>query len=152
MNLGTVFSVTGKSGLFSIKTRNPNGVVVENLETAKTEFVASRGAQFSQLNGIAVYSTDYDMIPLEDVFAQMRDSAAERPHFKTDDDATVRAYFAAAVPKHDAERVRMSDMRRMLRWFGILNEKGLLADETPETAEDETLEEATPTANTEATA
>jgi hypothetical protein len=54
------------------------------------------------------------------------------------DAKTIQKNFAILFPEHDAERVYVSDMKKMIRWYGILKRLDLLTEveeiEKPETA------------------
>jgi hypothetical protein len=56
------------------------------------------------------------------------------PESKSNEKA-LREYFSKILPEYDEERVHVSDMKKMVRWYGILKQHELIPDEeTPATA------------------
>jgi hypothetical protein len=54
-----------------------------------------------------------------------KNEAAHSPAgLKTDDE--LKAYFAAVVPDYDKEKFYVSHMKKLIGWYNILNEKGLI--------------------------
>jgi len=56
------------------------------------------------------------------------------------DAKAIRSYFEKVYPDMDFERVYGSDMKKMVRWFEILNKAGIeikLSEQTEETSADD---------------
>jgi hypothetical protein len=117
MEYGKIISVTGIAGLFELVGSKKDGAIVRSLEDKSTRFVASRVHNFSHLESIEVY-TVRDNVNLVDVFKAM--SASSEPLPSEKDSAAVKAYFQKVFPDMDVERVYASDMKKMVRWFTIL--------------------------------
>jgi hypothetical protein len=122
MEYGKIISVTGLGGLFELITSKNDGAIVKSLEDGTTRFVSSRVHQFSHLESIEIY-TVADNVNLVEVFQAM-DKAGE-PLPDTRDAKQLRAYFEKVFPAMDFERVYSSDMKKMVKWFGILKSKGI---------------------------
>ena len=137
MEYNKLISVTGFSGLFELVSSKTDGAIVKSLDDNTTKFVSSRMHQFSHLETIEVYTTD-ENVNLIEVFNAM--NAAEQALPQEKDNKAVRAYFEQVVPAMDFERVYSSDMKKMVRWFGVIKKHGieLKLTETPES--DETAE------------
>jgi len=77
------------------------------------------------------------------VFQKMKDNAGTHaPSAVNSSDAkAIKAYFKNIFPEFDEERVYVSDMKKMLKWFEILNGNDLLNFEE-EVAEEVVTEEA----------
>jgi hypothetical protein len=61
------------------------------------------------------------------------------------DAAAVKKYFATIYPAMDLERVYNSDMKKMIRWFGILQKNGVdIVVRTEEAVTEEVSEEPAP--------
>ena len=41
----------------------------------------------------------------------------------------IEEYFESILPEYDEDRVFVNDMKKVIRWFNFLNERGLLDDE-----------------------
>ena len=117
MEYGKIISVTGLGGLFELVGSKKDGAIVRSLEDKTTRFVASRVHNFSHLESIEVY-TVRDNVNLVEVFTAMKNSGEPLPSEK--DNAAVKAYFEKVYPDMDFERVYASDMKKMVKWFSIL--------------------------------
>jgi hypothetical protein len=49
-------------------------------------------------------------------------------------------YFESVLPNYDKERVKQSDVRKIIKWFVFLNQRGLLTTD-PKDAEEKITEE-----------
>lgn len=139
MEYGKIISVSGFGGLFELVGSKKDGAIVRSLEDKSTRFVPSRIHNFSHLESIEVY-TVRDNVNLADVFKAMQGSSEALPSDK--DAKAVRAYFEKVYPDMDFDRVYASDMRKMVKWFGILNENQIeikLSETEAETPEEATV-------------
>jgi Domain of unknown function (DUF5606) len=152
MEYGKLVSVTGLPGLFELLSSKADGGVVKSLEDKSTKFVSTRVHQFSHLESIEVF-TNADNVNLVDVFTAMAASTEKLP--AEGDAEAVKKYFEKVYPAMDFGRVYASDMKKMVKWFGILkaNDVEIKLSELPEgdTATTETVK-AKPAANTKAAA
>ena len=140
MEYGKLVSVTGLPGLFELLSSKADGGVVKSLEDKSTKFVSTRVHQFSHLESIEVFTTT-DNVNLVDVFTAMAASTEKMP--AEADAAAVKKYFEKVYPAMDFGRVYASDMKKMVKWFGILkaNDVEIKLSELPEgeTATTETV-------------
>lgn len=138
MEYSKLISVTGLSGLFEVLSTKTDGAIVRSLDDKTTKFVSSRAHNFSHLESIEVY-TIRENINLVDVFLAMEKSATALPSEK--DAKAIKAYFQEVYPDIDFERVYVSDLKKMVKWFTILkaNEVELKLTESEE--ENEVVEE-----------
>jgi len=134
MEYGKIISVTGLGGLFELVGSKKDGAIVRSLEDKTTRFVASRVHNFSHLESIEVY-TVRDNVNLVDVFTAMKNSSEPLPSEK--DGAAVKAYFQKVYPDMDFERVYASDMKKMVKWFSVL-QANKVEFKLSETAEEDT--------------
>jgi hypothetical protein len=152
MEYGKLVSVTGLPGLFELLSSKADGGVVKSLEDKSTKFVSTRVHQFSHLESIEVFTTA-DNVNLVDVFNAMAASTEKMP--AEGDAAAVKKYFEKVYPTMDFSRVYASDMKKMVKWYGILkaNDVEIKLSELPEgdTATTETVK-AKPATNTKAAA
>lgn len=135
LDLKNLVAVSGKSGLFRLAGNRKDGLIIEDIDTGKRTFASSREHQFTPLEGISIYShTEDGATLLAEVFGSMRDMAADTPpvDHKADTKKIV-AYFEKALPNYDADQVKVSDMRKAIRWFAFLLERNLLKDLPEET-------------------
>lgn len=134
MDYSKLISVTGLSGLYELVASKKEGAVVRSLDDKSSRFVSSRMHNFSHLESIEVY-TQYENVNLADVFQAMQKSAETLPSDK--DAAAVKNYFQKVFPTMDFNRVYASDMKKMVRWFGVLTRNNIEV-KLPEAAAEET--------------
>lgn len=134
MEYNKLISVTGMSGLFEMLSSKNDGAIVKSLEDNTTKFVSSRIHNFSHLESIEVY-TIRENVNLAEVFKAMETSNESLPSEK--DPAAVKAYFQKVYPDMDFDRVYASDMKKMVKWFGVLKANYITVEltEAPEEGE-----------------
>lgn len=139
MEYNKIISVTGLPGLYELVSSKNDGALVRSLDDKTTRFVSSRVHNFSHLESIEVY-TDDENVNLADVFKAMSASSEKLPDEK--DAAAVKKYFENVFPAMDMARVYNSDMKKMVRWFGILQKSGIdIKVSQPEAEEEASLAE-----------
>jgi len=137
MEYNRIVAVTGLSGLFEVVSSKNDGALVRSLEDGSTKFVASRVHNLSHLESIEIYTED-ENVNLVDVFEAMKASTQALPDVK--DAKAVKAYFESVYPKMDFERVYASDMKKIVKWFEVLQQKGIdikLSEQSAEEGEEE---------------
>jgi hypothetical protein len=117
MEYAKIVAVTGLPGLFELVSSKSDGAIVRSLEDQSTKFVSSRIHNFSHLESIEVY-TVRDNVNLVDIFTAMQSSSEKMPDEK--DNSAVKKYFEKVYPELDFDRVYSSDMKKMVKWFGVL--------------------------------
>jgi hypothetical protein len=68
----------------------------------------------------------------------MMDQAGE--HLAVPVDAkpeVLREYFSIILPNHDRDRVHISDIKKIIRWYHFLDERGFLAMEEEASSDEE---------------
>jgi hypothetical protein len=149
MEYREIVAVTGLSGLYQLLTTKSDGAIVRNVADKLTKFISARQHNVTPLDSIEVYTTS-DNVRLQQVFQMMKENEATIPlaDAKTADSATIKNYFKSIFPEFDEDRVYVSDMKKMLRWYGLLKANDLLHFE--ENKEEDT-EDATGEGTTEDT-
>ena len=117
MDYNRIISVTGLGGLFELVSSKNDGAIVKSLEDGSTRFVSSRVHQFSHLESIEIYTVQ-DNVNLVEIFQAMDKAGTSLPDTK--DSKALRGYFENVFPDMDFERVYGSDMKKMVKWFGVL--------------------------------
>ncbi len=145
MDLSKILSVSGKPDLYKHVAQSRNGIVVESLTDGK-RMNAFASMRISALQDIAIYTEDED-VPLEDVFRSIyiKTGGEKAISHKAKNDE-IKAFFAEVLPEYDKERVYVSDMKRVIKWYNALHDKGLV---DAEKKEEETKEEKSESKNTE---
>jgi hypothetical protein len=139
MEYKRIVAVTGLSGLFEVVSSKNDGALLRSLEDGSTKFVSSRVHNLSHLESIEIF-TDNENVNLVEVFEAMKSSSEALPDVK--DNKALKDYFEKVYPSMDFERVYSSDMKKMVKWFEVLQEKGIeLQLSAREVGEDEATAE-----------
>ena len=141
MDLSKIVSISGKPGLYVVKSQAVGRLIVESVVDGKCLPAFARD-RMSSLEEISIFSTDEDR-PLKEVFMMIHDKMGDKVDFdfKKASNDELREKFAFVMPDFDEEAVYPSDMKKVFAWYQMLNDKGLL-DFTPEPeAQEETPEE-----------
>lgn len=139
MEYAKIVAVTGLPGLFELVSSKSDGAIVRSLEDKSTKFVSSRIHNFSHLESIEVY-TVRDNVNLVDIFTAMQASGENLPDEK--DNAAVKKYFEKVYADLDFDRVYSSDMKKMVKWFGVLQSNNVEIKLREAAPEEEGVEEA----------
>jgi len=128
-----ILAIAGQPGLYKVISEGKNNVVIESLLTGKKS-TAYADAKMSTLEDIAIYTLQED-IPLKKVFRKIfeKENGGLAINAKSSPEE-LKKYFAEILPEYDKERVYGSDVKKVISWYNLLNEKGLLIldDETAE--------------------
>jgi hypothetical protein len=135
MQYREIVAVTGLSGLFQLIASKQDGAIVRSLEDKSTRFVSSRVHNFTPLESIEVFTTG-ENVNLAEVFKAMLDQEAKTALVGTKaDNNAIKSYFKSVFPSFDEDRVYVSDMKKMVKWYTILKSNDLLKfDEVAEDA------------------
>lgn len=117
MEYSKIIAVTGMPGLYELLSSKNDGAIVRSLEDKSTKFVSSRIHNFSHLESIEVF-TVRENVNLIDVFHAMEKESGNVPDGK--DNAALKKYFEKVYPDLDFERVYVSDLKKMAKWFDVL--------------------------------
>jgi hypothetical protein len=136
MDYKRIVAVTGLPGLYEAISSKGDGAVVRSLDDQSTKFVSSRIHNLSHLESIEVYTTR-ENVSLADVFTAMKNSQTSLPDAK--DNKAVKQYFEAVYPDLDFDRVYSSDMKKMVKWYEVLEKNNV--DYTAKPEEEQAVEE-----------
>lgn len=136
MDLTKVVSISGKPGLYVIKSQAIGRLIVESVLDGKCTPAFARD-RMSSLEEISIFSTDEDR-PLKDVFKMIHEKMGDKVDFdyKKASNDELREKFAFVMPDYDEDAVYPSDMRKVFAWYQMLMDKNLL-DFTEEEAQPE---------------
>lgn len=125
MGLENIMSVTGKPGLFKLKSKARNGFVVESLLDKKTSIIGIN-QNVSVLKDISIY-THVTEVPLKDVFQKIAVKESNGPaisHKASNNELS--DYFVEVLPDYDQDRVYASDIKKVVQWYNLLQTNDLL--------------------------
>lgn len=143
MNLLGLLSVSGKPGLYKMIGNRPSGLVIEPLAGGPKEFASSRQHQFTPLESIAIFTDDGESVPLKDVLKKIMEQIDDNPlPDPKSSNEQLREFMLDVLPTHDQNRVYPSDIKKLVKWYTLLEKSGKLAEEEPANdAEPESSEE-----------
>ncbi|MBQ0164590.1 MAG: DUF5606 domain-containing protein [Bacteroidaceae bacterium] len=121
----TILAIAGKPGLYRMITRGNNSVIVETVDAQKKRTAIGMRDRITSLGDIAMY-TDEEDVPLTQVFQNLYD-ALQGPSplsHKTASAAQLEEFMTTALPAWDRDRVRQSDIKKLLQWYNVLANAG----------------------------
>ena len=139
-SLKDIVSITGKSGLYQIRSRTNNGLIVESLDDKRSKMKINTNFQISVLEEITIYTQDGSDLYLRDVFRKIREQDGEQTRISHKaKPPELKEYFEEVAPTHDPERVYPSDIKKVIQWYNILSRENLLSviDEAQEAEGDD---------------
>ena len=141
MDLSKVVSISGKPGLYVVKSQAVGRLIVESVIEGKCSPAFARD-RMSSLEEISIFSTDEDR-PLKEVFKMIHEKMGDKVDFdyKKASNEELREKFALVMPDYDEEAVYPSDMRKVFAWYQMLMDKNLLDFTEESEAKEETPEQ-----------
>lgn len=126
MDLTKIVTISGRPGLFMIKSQAQGRIIVESLIDGKCSPAFARD-RMSSLEEISIFSTDEDR-PLKDVFKMVHEKMGDKIDFdvKKASADELREKFAFVMPDYDEEAVYPSDIKKVFAWYQMLMDKNLL--------------------------
>lgn len=153
MDLKGILTVSGKPGLYQLVGQMNNGIIIESLTDGK-RMPAYASHKVSALEDISIY-TETEEVPLgeimDNIHAYVTGGGEIDASPKND---RVKELMSIALPDYDRERVYVSDMKKLFKWYLALEKAGLMVpseeetEETPVVEDAEVVEEAPTTTET----
>lgn len=124
MSLDKILAISGKPGLYELKTQTRSGFLAESLLDGKRLSVSIRH-NVSILSEIAIY-TFSEEVPLREIFKNIfeKENGEQAISHKESKDK-LEGYFSEVLPDYDEDRVYVSDMKKVIQWYNILQSKGM---------------------------
>ena len=142
MDLSKVLSIAGKPGLFKMISQSKSGLIVESLLDGRRTPAFSH-ERISSLEEISIF-TDTEDVPLKEVLRAIfkkEDGKATISH--KSDAKELKALMLEILPDYDQERVYVSDIKKLVNWYNLLVDKGMIdLEEDQEETESESNNEA----------
>ena len=126
MSLESILSIAQKPGLFKMVTQTRGGFIAESLLDNKRISV-NLNSNVSLLSEIAIYTLSEE-VPLKEVFNKIKtkENGAKTSISHKDNKDTLEEYFFEVLPDYDEDRVYPSDIKKVVRWYNILQEHDML--------------------------
>ena len=128
MNLDKLVAISGRSGIYKMAANRQNGLIVQDLDNGKRFFAPSRKHQFTPLESISIYTNDHESTAeLKHVFDSMLAQIDRNPPVSSKSNSKeIKNYFEQILPDFDQDKVLVSDIKKLIKWFNFLNERQLL--------------------------
>jgi hypothetical protein len=136
MSLEKILSISGKPGLYELKSQTRSGFLAESLLDGKKISVSGRH-NVSLLSEIAIYTLTEE-VPLKNVFSKISEKENGGPainHKSTKDE--LEEYFFEVLPDYDEDRVYASDIKKVVQWYNLLQKNGITQFTDEDASEEE---------------
>ncbi len=137
-----ILAISGKPGLYKLISRGNKSLIVETVDAQKKRIPAFGADRVVSLGDISIYTNDDSEVSLASVFESIKQNYGDKPLDLSPKKASqddIIAFFTKVLPTYDTDRVRVSDMRKVLSWYNILTADGItdFASNAEETSEEE---------------
>lgn len=136
MSLEKILSISGKPGLYELKTQTRSGFLAESLIDGRKISVSGRH-NVSLLSEIAIYTLTEE-VPLREVFSKISEKENGGPainHKSSKDE--LEEYFFEVLPDYDEDRVYASDIKKVVQWYNLLQKNGITQFTEADSSEEE---------------
>src|SRR5690606_30763408 len=126
MSLEKVLAIAGKPGLYKLIAQTRGGFVAESLLDNKRLSVNVQ-QNVSVLSEIAIYTLTEE-VPLKQVFENIKkkENGKQTSVKPKDSKDKLEEYFFEILPDYDEDRVYISDIKKVIQWYNLLQEHNML--------------------------
>lgn len=137
MSLEKILSIAQKPGLYKLVTQTRGGFIAESLIDGK-RISANLRSNVSLLSEIAVYTLTEE-VPLREVFKKIKEKENEAQTSVSHKDSkdVLEEYFFDVLPEYDEDRVYVSDIKKIIKWYNLLQKNDLLNNLEAEVLDEE---------------
>jgi hypothetical protein len=135
MDLSKILSISGKGGLFRLISQTKSGALVQSLIDGK-KVPAFATDRISALEDISIFTTEKE-VPLKEVLLSIFKHEDEKDipfDISKASEQKLVEYMREILPNFDEDRVYPSDMKKLFKWYNILN-KSKFIDLAPDQEE-----------------
>ncbi len=138
MDFSKIIVVSGKSGAFKVIAQSRSGFIAESLIDGKKMPIAASN-RITSIEDIVVF-TEAEEVKLKEVLKKMKEiTKGEQAIDHKSADKDIAVFFESVLPDYDRDKVYVSDMRKMIFWYNLLQKNTMLDFEEEKT--DETAQE-----------
>lgn len=123
MELKDLASVSGKGGLYKVVKPGNTGMLLESLDETKSKLVVGSNSKVSLLEEISIYVHSKEgSTPLGDVLKKVKkDFDSDLGVDSNSDPDELKAFMKSVLPSYDEDRVYVSDIKKLIKWYLIIN-------------------------------
>jgi len=128
MSLDKTIAIAGKHGLYKLVAQTRAGFVAESLIDKKRLSVSIQ-QNVSVLSEIAIYTLTEE-VPLKEVFIKIKEKENGKPTSvgAKESKDKLEEYFFNILPDYDEDRVYISDIKKVIQWYNLLQKHNMLDD------------------------
>ncbi len=125
MKLDGILNISGKPGLFKVISQAKGRVIVESLIDSKRIAIHSN-SQANMLQEIGIYTYN-DTKPLSEILDSIaqKENGKESISHKSSTEELIK-YFREILHNYDEERVYISDIKKIIQWYNIMQSVDLI--------------------------
>tara|TARA_Y100000766_G_C18639194_1_gene474700 strand:- start:173 stop:592 length:420 start_codon:yes stop_codon:yes gene_type:complete len=125
MDLKGLINIAGKPGLFKVVSQNKKIIIVESLIDKKRIPIHSHN-QANLLEEIGIYTYE-DVLSLSEVFKKIaiKEKCQKSISHKLSSNELI-SYFRNILSNYDEEKVYISDIKKVINWYNILQSVGMI--------------------------
>ena len=125
MDLKGLINIAGKPGLYKVVSQNKKIIIVESLIDKKRIPIHSHN-QANLLEEIGIYTYE-DVLSLSEVFKKIanKEKCQKSISHKSSSNELI-SYFRNILSNYDEEKVYISDIKKVINWYNILQSVGMI--------------------------
>jgi hypothetical protein len=125
MKLEEIATVSGKGGLFKVLAPTKSGVILESMDDAKTKLIATSNQKLSLLNEISIYTTTKEgTVALDEVLRKIKKEFGDDLGVDANSEPVeLKAFLKSILPDYDEDRVYVSDIKKLVKWYDIISKR-----------------------------
>jgi hypothetical protein len=136
MEFEKILSVSGKPGLYELKTQTRGGILAQSLIDGRKIQVNLRN-NISLLSEISIY-TYSEETPLKEIFKTIyQKTEGQKTIDHKSSKKELENYFREILPEYDEDRVYQSDIKKIIQWYNILIENGFTDFQDEQSSDEE---------------
>lgn len=135
MTLEKIIAITGKPGLYELEQQTRTGFIAKNVQDGK-RITATMRHEVSSLDRIAIYAYSEEVLLghiLNTIFEKEAENEGKLSiNPKKASTKELEKYFREILPEFDEEQVYPSVIKKVLKWYNILQNANILPVEVKE--------------------
>jgi hypothetical protein len=124
--LKDILAISGYGGLYKFISQGRNGIIVESLvDNKRTNMPAT--SKISSLDDIAIYTGEGEKALLE-VLTEIKNKYEGKTVLSSKpSNNELKELFEEVVPDYDKDKVYVSDIKKVVKWYNLLVELDMLS-------------------------
>jgi len=136
MELDKILSISGKPGLYELKTQTRSGVLAQSLVDGRKIQVNLRN-NISVLSEISIFTYSGEESLIEVFKSIFKETDGKKTIDHKSSKKELENYFRNILPEYDEDRVYQSDIKKVIQWYNILIDNDFKGFEDEEKSDEE---------------